>query len=96
MAAYRSLSAAADEAEEPRYNACGASSYRGLAAEAEEEEASSLLSFERDLPGAAGGERLGHRQRRRAHDLAENDDAGEIGPVRRERVVMHSYAWKVI
>ena len=51
MAAYRGLSAAADEAEEPRYNACGASSYRGLAAEAEEEEASSLLSFERDLPG---------------------------------------------
>ena len=53
MAAYRGLSAAADEAEEPRYNARGAaaSSYRGLAAEAEEEEASSLLSFERDLPG---------------------------------------------
>ena len=53
MAAYRGLSAAADEAEEPRYNACGAaaSSYCGLAAEAEEEEASSLLSFERDLPG---------------------------------------------
>ena len=53
MAAYRGLSAAADEAEEPRYNACGAAarSYRGLAAEAEEEEAGSLLSFERDLPG---------------------------------------------
>ena len=50
---YTSMSAAPDEAEEPRYNACGAaaSSYRGLAAEAEEEEASSLLSFERDLPG---------------------------------------------
>ena len=38
MAAYRGLSAAADEAEEPRYTACGASaaSFRSLAAAADE------------------------------------------------------------
>ena len=37
-AAYRGLSAADDEAEEPRYNSCGASaaSFRSLAAEPDE------------------------------------------------------------